>query len=160
MQPMLIIHMESKGINENDLQTAFDDMFDEGMDQIEKELERVWREKASSTLKTSKEDYLNGLSVERTGNDIQFVLKGALPIALEEGAPSYDMKPGLLKNLTHRTIPINSKTSNPVFRQLSTKSKGWIHPGFKPRKIHEEVMDEAEAIYSKVFEELVSRISV
>jgi hypothetical protein len=152
--------MDIKGIDMRALESAFDDVFEDGMDEIEKEIERVWRDKASQVLHSSKDEYLENLKVERIGKDVQFVLTGALPMAIEEGSEGFDLKPGFLGGGLSRIIPLNSKSGTPTFRTVSATSKGWQHPGIKARNIHEDVLDEAEAIVSKIFEGLISRVSV
>jgi hypothetical protein len=152
--------MDIKGIDTRALDSAFDDVFDKGMDEIEKELEKVWRDKAAQMLHSSKDEYLKNLRVERIDKDIQFVLDGALPMAVETGSEPFDLKPGFLGGKLSKIIPLHSNSGSPTFRNVSQTSAGWKHPGIKARNIHEDVLEEAEGIVSKIFEGLISRISV
>jgi len=56
---------------------------------------------------------------------------------LESGWDKFDMKPGLLKGVMSRVVPLGGG----VFRTVSQNSPvdSWIHPGFKGAKVVEKV---------------------
>lgn len=61
---------------------------------------------------------------------------------LETGWKAFDMKPGLLKGLTHRIIPLSDNQGGvKAFRSVasSSPSTSWRHPGFKGAKIESRV---------------------
>lgn len=157
-EPKLIVEMDIKGMDFDALMEEFDEHVDEGMDKLADEIEQVWRDKATETLNTSREQYLKGLSVERIGRDIQMVLNGFLPVALEEGHERYDMKPGFLGSGLNRIIPIGkSSGQKPVFRMMRTDSTNWFHPGFEAKRIHEQVQEEVdERLVEEIFQPLFS----
>lgn len=52
---------------------------------------------AQSKLKTTREDYINGLTLEKIDENIWLLsLQGDLPNAVEDGWPSFDQKSGLI----------------------------------------------------------------
>ncbi len=164
-----IVEMEVKGIDWDELESEFDGVIDEGLDTLAEEIEWSWREKAAKKLRESKEEYLDGLSVERIGNDIQGKLTGPLAVAVETGAKSFDLKPGFLGNRLSRIIPMGEYKGGdgPVvpqigrFRTVSVGSSGWIHPGWEPRAIHEEIQEEIDdTLADKVFGSLVDQIKI
>ena len=159
-KPILMVHMDIKGIDMRALESAFDNVFDTGMDEIEKELDKVWRDKVGIMLHSSKQEYLDNLKVSRVGDEIQFVVTGELPVAVENGSTAFDMREGLLAGRLSRIIPLNSKTGTPTFRNVSQKSTGWKHPGITARNISEEVLKEAEGIVNDAFWKAMARVSV
>jgi len=152
--------METEGLDFYKIQNAFEDVFHEGLDKVAVRLEELWREKAKSTLNTSKDAYLAGISVERVGDEIDFSLNGALAVAVESGSDGFDMKPGILKNKPFVNVPINDGSGNPIFRRMSKRSTGWNHPGIRARNLTEQVEKEATPIIDDVFIGLISRMDI
>ncbi len=102
--------------------------------------------------------YIRGLSeptVLEREYEIMFSLNGWLPVALEDGVDTFDMKPGLLGSPKakiskagdrYMNIPVfKAAFKNPYltaakvspFRTVSDKSKpdSWIHPGLMSRNL-------------------------
>lgn len=163
-QPQLMISMEVVGMDFDKLEKEFDKAIEEGMDKLKDAIETTWHKKAGELLHTSKDKYLQGLSVERVGKDtIQATLTGFLPVGIEEGHKSYDMKPGLLGSGLSKVIPIGKGAGRtPSFRRITQNTKGWIHPGWpQAKKIHVEVQKEIdETLKMEIFGDLISRISI
>ena len=128
---------------------------DLGMDDLVEEVEWNWRRIAasSSELKSTKSKYLDAIEVKREGDEVVLTLNDELISGMEAGTEPYDLKPGFLKGHTHRVIPLVDKGTNNVtrFRTVTASSPGWIHPGFKPLKIVEQVKEEMGSIVTEVF---------
>jgi hypothetical protein len=146
------VNMVHIGVDEDGFSEAFNKILSEGVDAMAEEIEWRWRQKASSTLKTSREEYLKGISVEVHNGTIQCNLDGWLPVAVETGCEQFDMKPGLLAGRIFRNIPMNKPFTH--FKRLSTFSKGWNFPGLQARGILKQVEDELEEITEKSLDHL------
>lgn len=108
----------------------------------------------SDKLNTSKEKYREGLKFSKDRDGVSATVEGWLPVAVEEGAKSFDMKPGLLKNTPWRTIRLHSG----VFRIVSIFSPAgsWWHPGITPRNISENVKSEEDNIKKDVVDPILN----
>jgi hypothetical protein len=139
-----------------------EDEADDAMDRLVDAIDKTWREKASQQLKSSLDQYLEGLNIERVGdNEIQASLTGFLPVAIEKGHEKFDMKPDTLGNALSKIIPLGGKSSGtPKFRTMKADSSGWIHPGFTAKSIGEQVQQEMDDIVKEVFDPIFSRRSI
>lgn len=160
--PELIVHLVVVGCDFDALLRDLEDRLDEGLDQLVDKIDETWREKATAQLNTTRDEYLQNLTIERVGRDlIQATLTGFLPVAIEEGTDSYDMKEGTLGNALSKVIPIGKKAGSPTFRTMKAGSDGWMHPGFKAKQISQQVQTEIDSrLVREVFEPLISRTSV
>lgn len=156
----LKIDVEFVGIDVDKLDAAVQKMVESGMEKFRDEIEKKWRERAESTLDTSRDQYLEGLSVTHSGMDIDVKLTGWLPVAVEQGTPRFDMKPGILGTDDSRVIPLGGGMGAPKFRTMKAQSSGWWHPGIQARAISEQVKKEIPQMVKDVFEPLMSRIKV
>jgi hypothetical protein len=158
----LIIEMDFEGMDFDKLADRFEKEVDDGLQTLADKIEKVWRDKAREKLDTSLQKYLDGIHVDVMGKEIQASLKGFLPVSLETGLGSYDMKPGLLGNLVSKVIPIGKGAGKTIdFKRITHSTPGWRHPGFEPRKIFEEVEGEIrDTVLGEVFGPLISRVSV
>lgn len=158
----LIVDMEVHGIDWDWLEGQFDKELKEGMKKLSEEIDTTWRKFAEERLNQSKAQYLEGLHVDLIGQDVQAELRGFVPVAVEEGLAGYDMKPGLLGTALAKVIPIGKRAGeSPRPTRLTQNSKGWKHPGFQARKIHEDVQSKVdEEIMPKIFGDMISRMSV
>ena len=152
------IRFEVIGMNEGAISSAMNNAFDDSLDEMEREIDRIWRSKVESTLHTTKQGYLDGLSVTRVGNEVRAVLKGYLPNAVEYGTETSNMKDRLLAGNLSRIIPINAGGVT-KFRTVSAGSSGWDHK-IKARNFHEEVLNEIEDLSATILTDFISRISV
>lgn len=143
-----------------------DDLADEAeqivrdhMAELKTKIETSWREKAQSTLNTSRDKYLNGLTVEQDGDKIVCTIEGWLPVAVEQGVERFDMKQNLSGS---RIVPLMGKDGGDRrFRTMKQGGQGWWHPGIQAKKIHEQVASELESdILPAVFGPAFSRQSV
>ncbi len=84
---------------------------------------------AQEKLNSTSQDYLEGLSFEKLG-DNQYVisLDGKFPDALEGGSPAYDMRNTLLNSTSN--VSAGSRTGQP-WVQISKKGKKFAHVPFK-----------------------------
>lgn len=165
-----IIYMELEGMDFESIGDNMEQAIEEGMRELAEEIEWEWRHQAASKLNESKEKYLQGLSVEVIGRDIEVHLSGPIPVGLETGMPSFDLKPGFLKGgKPYRIIPMGFPPANPVnprFRIVTPTSKGWIHPGFSENpgmnpntgKSYYKAGSITETVQSKVEEGLIPEI--
>lgn len=146
------------GPNGQALNNAVDKAVSEGLDNLVNELETRWLRHAEMKLNTSIQDYMEGVSVAKTKDGAEITIKGWLPVALETGAPGFDMKPGLLAGRDFRVIPMHDGE----FRTVSKNSppESWKHPGLEARNIHEAVEAEADDIIQKSFGSAFERIRI
>ena len=122
-----------------------------------------WRSEAGRRLRSSRDKYMDALYVDYGGGDIAIRLGSGLPedklvLALEMGAPMYDMKPGLLAQRGRRVIPLSPGGGATIYRTVSDDSPSelFIHPGWPGLFLHETVMEELENnIIPEVIQELV-----
>lgn len=128
-----------------------------------------WKSEAGRRLKSSRNAYQKGIDFKIADDTSAYlVLEGFLPVSIENGRKGFDMKPGFLSKpskkrkipkaiaaslpkkpaaMRHRIIPLNvNKYINmqkpTVFRTVTDLSPAdsWLHPGFKGRKIVDEVV--------------------
>lgn len=160
----LLIHMEVIGLDFDKLEKEFDESFADAWSKLADRIEKEWQDLASQQLKSSKDQYLQGLKVEKVGNElIQASLTGFIPVAVEEGISGYDMKKGLLGGNLARVVPIGKRAGDqpPRFTVLTPDSRGWQHPGIKARQLHQQVQTLVdEKLVNEIFGDAVSRISV
>ena len=70
-----------------------DFIIEDTVDKITLEIFRVWRLKASQTLHSTRNDYVNNLDITKTGKFSRVItLHGVLPNMIEQGANGFDIK--------------------------------------------------------------------
>lgn len=154
-------------LNENIID--FEAFNQEFVDQFQKRLKKIayegkefWKTEAGKRLNTTREAYQASLGVQDNGDgsySISIAGKGGkgtkdqrwLALALEDGTPSYDMKPGLLAGAPFRRI----RLADGNFRMVHPAQVGkWIHPGFQGLKLQDIVADHvATVLVPKITEE-------
>lgn len=101
-------------------------------------------EESGRKLKTTRSRYANAIYIYEDFMEGGIVVgvdnKDPLVDAIENGAPGFDMKPGLLKGRKIRVIPLNKG------KDMRTVSAGhgsdkWMHPGWQGLHLI-EVLDE------------------
>lgn len=156
--------IDVKGIDLDRLEEEFEKSVADSMNKFASAIDESWRKIASSELNTTKDKYLKGLTVEKTGPDtVTGTLEGFLPVALEDGAQRFDIKKKMLQgHPLGRIIPLGKSSGlPPKFVAMTPGHPGWWHPGFEARAIHKKVQKEIEEqIASDVFGESFSRIKV
>lgn len=120
---------------------------------VHKEMRRLSKRVFSKKMALSYNANLD--SPHFDGDDVVMELNGFLPVAMEDGLDSFDMKPSLLrsskakiskKGIKYMNIPVNKAAfKDPYlklmgvspFRTVSSNSPAdsWIHPGFKARDL-------------------------
>lgn len=122
------------------------------MRRIAMEGKTFWKTLAGQKLKSSRNVYVKAIDLQLV-DDASFYLKleGFLPYVVDQGGSAYDMKPGLLKGNKYRVIPLNPRryinmTKPTAFATVSVNSKpdSWMHPGFKGKKLSDEVSNELD----------------
>lgn len=156
----LKIDVEFVHIDVEKLEAAVDEALQSGWDKLRDEIDKKWRAAAKSTLDESEAAYLKGLTVSGSGMEIDVRLTGDFPVALEQGSSRFDLKPGFLKNLDHRIIPIGKKGAKPKFRIVRSTSPGWWHPGIQAKSIHKQIFSQMPRIVNDILTPLLSRIKV
>lgn len=133
-----------------------------GMSAFSSEIEKSWREKAESSLHTSKKKYLDSLSVEVVGEGARVTLDSPLATYIETGSERFDLKPGFLGSGIKKIIPIDDGDGPVKFRTVGKNSPqgSWWHPGIQARAMHKQVEAEIPEITKKVFGNLISKIKV
>ena len=129
-----------------------EEMVRDGMPKLRRKIRAAWDEKASQIFSASTQKrYMQGVrfSVDKDSLEIDVVIKGWLPVALETGAPRFDMKPGLLQGRDSRVIPMHDGG----FRTVSIRSPqdSWWHPGLQATDLAGEVQKEIPDMLPKVF---------
>jgi len=75
---------------------------------------------------------------------------------IEKGWKSFDMRPGLLKGLLSRAIPIGDSGEIRTVSQASPAGS-WKHPGYKGARVHDRIkkqtMDVVQTVINKVISE-------
>jgi len=158
MTPRISFRAKLQGPSSSQCERAMVDAYRQGLTAFGKELERVWRDKASSELNSTFAAYMSGLSVRVSNDGVEATLSGWLPVALEAGAKRFDMKPGLLRKRQSRVIPMHDGD----FRTVSVRSpaSSWWHPGFEARNIHEDVFDQTDKILQRTLAPVFNRVKV
>ena len=157
----MYVHIEvepPEGLDE-EIQSKVDD----AMDRLGEEVEWEWRRIAARDLAQSKDEYLNGMSVEVIDGQIIMKVTGPLAIAVEGGSEKFDLKPGFLKGKTSATIPLfgNRPPNIDRLRTVPSKTKPWIHPGIKARNLIDKVTDKVEEqLLDEVFNGIIGRTTI
>ncbi len=171
---ILAVKIETKGDVKKLLKENEERMY-EIIDTLADVSRAEWIRLAGERLHSTYREYVMGLntseSIVKTGKGFsQVSLVGWLPNAVENGLPSFDMKPGFLaspkakvskKGKKYLRIPLKSFTrKGRIARGTNIRTaselsppESWIHPGIEPRNLASEVVK-----YSRnVFKELVRR---
>ncbi len=120
-----------------DLDDSFGDIGDRLDDAsllVALEAKAFWQAEAGRTLNTTRLRYQSTIYISEdfTGNKGIFVAmseQDPLILNIEQGADSYDLKPGLLAGRDSRIIPIKPFTQMPLLTRWDSETS-WIHPGF------------------------------
>ncbi len=152
------LSFQIKGPSSAQMSKAVESAVEEGLGRLRSMVQGRWETQARSKLDSSVEQYLAGLVVEQQSNGVKATIKGWLPVALEAGAPSFDMKPGLLAGRQSRVIPMHDGE----FRTVSKNSPehSWWHPGFTPYAIHEDIQADADDMVQRAFGPAFDRVKV
>lgn len=141
----------------------FDELMASYVPEMAAKARDFWMTEAGQRLRTSKKDYQDGIQLTNTDKGgFVLTLSGALAVAVEEGAPGFDMNPGLQGknvplNLDREVVDVRPPWySNPTFRKGGNFKN---HPGWSGKNIIADVQDyiENELIpeyTQKVIEEL------
>lgn len=141
---------------------VFEESVGEFVEELAEEVERSWRMHAAndSTLRSTKQKYLDAIEVNTDGGNINLSLTDPMAASLELGASGFDLKPGFLQNRQYRVIPLVEAGTNNVnrFRTVTPNSRGWKHPGLHPRKIVDKVRaDAGDHLVGEVFSRVIGR---
>ncbi len=119
------------------------DRIEEASAKAAEEAKKFWSEEAGRRLNTTRNRYQAALYIdEEFGEDGGLVITmhdtDKLVIAIEEGSPGFDLKPGFLKGGSRRVIPIPSP---PKDMRVVTDTQGtdkWMHPGWDGLELAQE----------------------
>lgn len=127
---------------------------------------------ADQQLHTTKQKYIGAISIKGTGIDTSVVLSETewIVARIENGFPSFDMKPGMLKGpkskvskngIRYNIIPIK-KDGILTFRIVTDKSpaNSWIHPGMTGRPLIAEVIEmyKKERLIDNILNEELAKV--
>lgn len=141
-------------INFEAFNQEFVSQFQKRLKKIAYEGKEFWKTEAGKKLNTTREAYQSALGVQDKGDgSYTITLAGTggrgtkeqrwLALALEDGTPSYDMKPGLLGERPIRRI----RLADGNFRMVHPNQLGkWIHPGFQGLKLQDIVADHISTV--------------
>lgn len=118
-------------------------------------IEWAYQDTARKSLKTTSDKYLEGLSVTLDDDGVQATIEGWLPVALEDGAGAFDMKPGLLAGRSKRVIPMHKGGFATV--SVFSRPGSWWHPGIQARNISEQVKTEADDIRKRIIDPVIEK---
>lgn len=138
---------------------GFDQALADAMPRIASRTKDFWESEAGRRLKTSREAYVNSISIGSVDSDAFSVsLSGnELAVNVEEGAPPYPMnvRRGKIAPLNvNRQVPF----TNPTVYRTGT-GRPWTHPGFSGVNIVSTVIDQLNNVIipeeiQKIVEEL------
>ncbi len=147
---------------------------DQFMRNVAEKAEAKWKELAESKLDSTSKIYQDNIKIEEGFNSYYVILgnytdKAPLALAVESGAPGFDMRPGLEPKDSHinrRLVPLWQGHSNPTVPVWIDKrdSDGWKHPGWKGIHLQDEVVDyidkvvlpeEIDSLLNDVFDEML-----
>lgn len=139
----------------DDIADEAEDIVHQHMADLRTNIETTWASKAQATLNTSREKYLDALSVELEGDKIVVTITGWLPVGVEQGLERFQMNKNVVGS---KIIALVGKDGGETrFRTMKAGSAGWWHPGIIARKIHEQVFAEMESdVLPAVFVEAFS----
>jgi hypothetical protein len=128
-----------------------------------KKARTYWEQQAGQMLSTQRLPYQQAISVyedygEGGGVVVGLSTENKLLLAIEEGAPSFDMKPGLLAGRESRVIPIGPPGQ---MRTVTTRQPAhmWVHPGFDGLRLAEDVDQYLDdVILPELLDEFMSRV--
>src|SRR5690348_8258670 len=106
MSPTFQVTIDVKGLDWDKMESQIKDKITSSFDRLRDVIEQRWTDKAMAQLNSSRDEYLENLTVSVTSTGISVVIKGILPVAVEKGSDPFDMKPGLLGGRHSRVIPI------------------------------------------------------
>lgn len=86
-----------------DIGNTTESRLDKGLESVSRQAFEKAKELAAAKLYTTKQQYIDALSLEQIGPNIFAVRLDASAAHIEKGYNSYDMKPGLLKNAKKRS---------------------------------------------------------
>jgi len=112
-----------------------------------------WQEQVMNTGRISdraKARYLSAIQPYRDPKAGAYITD-KIAILLEKGWGRFDMKPGLLKGLRWRVIPLRI-AGQVQFRTVSENSKGWIHPGYGGAHVMHRVEREVPKIVQRILQ--------
>jgi hypothetical protein len=153
----LYVQMDVEGFDMPGVFDAIEEGIEEGFQRLAEAIEWEWRQKAAQTLRTSREEYLRGLSVDVQGTEITVRVTGALAVAVESGSEPFDMKDGFLRGALSRTIPMESPLR---FRQAPAKTAVWWHPGIQARAIGDQVQSDMDRLLADTVNAAISRKTI
>jgi hypothetical protein len=143
------------------IEADFERQIQAGLRQLRAAVERFFREEAELELLHSSAKYLKGVTVSVVDDGVEADITGWFPVALEEGAEPFDLKPGFLQGRPYRVIPVG-ELGAPKFRTVSVKSRkdSWWHPGLQARGIGARVTERAEREIQFIFKPLFDRVKI
>ncbi len=143
------------------IEQDFERAIQSGLVRLRAAIERFFREEAELELLHSSSKYLKGVQVTVVNDGVEADISGWFPVAIEEGAEPFDLKPGFLQGRPYRVIPVGER-GLPKFRTVSKNSRqdSWWHPGLQARGIGERVKERAEREVKFIFQPLFDRVEV
>lgn len=130
---------------------------------VRKEMTRLARKQFS---KMTAINYIANLSEPEieSSNDVVFTLEGFLPVALEDGMNSFDMKPGLLRSskakisksgVKYLRVPVRKLAFvDPYLKGAGVKpiatvtsnspANSWIHPGLRGKNLFGKALEKVK----------------
>jgi len=107
-----------------------------------------WQEEAGRYLHTTLYEYQKAIEVDADvpgEPTVRLNRDNPLIAAIEDGAPAYDMKPGLLKGATRRVVGVGTMRDMRSVSSNQDHSK-WQHPGFRGLNLEEATRDQIEHV--------------
>ena len=116
---------------------------------IAEKAEAHWKQLADSKLESTSKIYKDNIKIEQGFNSYYIILgnytdKAPLALAVEDGAPGFDMRPGFTKgNENRRLVPLWKGHPNKTVPVWIDKrdTGGWQHPGWEGKHLQDEVVD-------------------
>jgi hypothetical protein len=114
-----------------------------------------WQEQVMSTNRLSDKGKLRYIMNIETYKEpkVGAYIADKIAILLEKGWGKFDMKPGLLKGLKSRVIPLKRLGGGTDFRVVREESSGWIHPGYGGGHVVHRVKRDIPKIIKGLYEQ-------
>lgn len=145
--------------NFEDFTEEFNTQFTKGLKKLGYESKSFWISEAGRRLNRSRKAYQRSITVSVDDGLVQIKLAAPgglasknerwLALAVEQGLPSYDLKPGFLKGgKKSRVIPLDTKYDGKIFRTVKATGheNKWIYPGLRGLNLRDTVIDEVNNV--------------
>ncbi len=128
--------------------------YDDFMRAVAEKAEAYWKQLADDKLESTAKIYKDNIKIEQGFNSYYIILgnytdKAPLALAVEDGAPGFDMRPGFTKGSENRRlVPLWKGHPNKTVPVWIDKrdTGGWQHPGWEGEHLRDGVVEYIEQV--------------